>query len=150
MGVADSFRRAASHFGAGSDGRYDDYDDEAYAPVDDFEREYNQRRSARLAPPVALPQPSRFEFGVVAPQSFDDAQKIADRIRGDGPVIVDLQGCDAALAKRLIDFCSGLVYALDGRLQYLTDRTILVTPSRVELSGEATVGLRAQGLFNQM
>jgi cell division inhibitor SepF len=147
MNVAQSLRKVAVRLGGGDGGQYDDYEDETHAPRDEADRGYRERRDVR---PVALEQPSDFEFVVVVPRNFDDAQQIADRVRGDASVIIELQGCDEELAKRLIDFCSGLTYALDGRLQYVADRTILLTPNRVELSGEATVGLREEGFFNRI
>src|SRR5215470_2585043 len=57
------------------------------------------------------------QVGLVVPKSFNDAQKVADSLKSEVPVIVNLQTADTELAKRLIDFASGLTYALDGTMQ---------------------------------
>src|SRR6266511_2076655 len=54
---------------------------------------------------------------VVEPRGFDDAQEVGDRIKADQPVILNLQGLGRDLQRRLIDFSSGLAYALNGRMQ---------------------------------
>jgi cell division inhibitor SepF len=94
-------------------------------------------------------RPARLEFDLIAPQTFDEAQTIADRFRADAPVIVDLEACEVRLARRLIDFCSGLVYARDGSLQLVTGRVLLLAPRGAELSGGEMAGLRKRGFFNQ-
>ena len=103
----------------------------------------------RAVRPLALVRSARVEFLLVAPHDFDEAQQIADRLRAGGPVIVDLQGCGGDLAKRLTDFCSGLTYALEGRLLYIGDQVVLLTPQNVELSSEAPGGLHERRFFNQ-
>jgi cell division inhibitor SepF len=84
------------------------------------------------------------------PQAFNDAQQIADRFRSDATVICDLQGCEAPLARRLSDFCSGLVYALQGSLERLDDRVLLLAPHDVELSGGAAADALAKAFFDQI
>ena len=65
------------------------------------------------------------------PRSFNDAQQIADRFKDSMPVILNLQGADQELSKRLIDFTSGLTYALDGGMQRVADKVFLLTPRNV-------------------
>ncbi len=65
------------------------------------------------------------------------------------PVILNLQGSDTELAKRLIDFCSGLTYALDGGMQRVADKIFLLTPRNVEVSAEEKARLIEKGFFNQ-
>jgi cell division inhibitor SepF len=87
---------------------------------------------------------------LVLPRSFNDAQQIADRFKEGVPVILNLQGCDQELAKRLIDFGSGLTYALDGGMQRVADKVFLLTPRNVEVSAEERARmLERGGFFNQ-
>ena len=87
---------------------------------------------------------------LVVPRSFNDAQQIADRFKAQMPVIVNLQGADTELSKRLIDFASGLTYALDGSMQRVADRVFLLTPRNVELSAEERArALERGGFYNQ-
>jgi len=86
---------------------------------------------------------------LVIPKNFNDAQQIADKFKVDVPVIINLQGADTELAKRLIDFCSGLTYSLDGGMQRVGDKIFLLTPRNVEVSAEERARLIEKGFFNQ-
>ncbi len=86
---------------------------------------------------------------LVSPSSFNDAQEVADRFKRGVPVILNLQTTEAELSKRLIDFASGLTYALDGGMQKIADKTFLLTPLNVEVSAEERARLIEKGFFNQ-
>jgi cell division inhibitor SepF len=86
---------------------------------------------------------------LVIPKSFNDAQQIADRFKDDIPVVLNLQQTETDLSKRLIDFASGLTYALDGGMQRVADRVFMLTPRNVEISAEERAQLIEKGFFNQ-
>jgi cell division inhibitor SepF len=86
---------------------------------------------------------------LVIPKSFNDAQQVADQFKDSIPVILNLQGTDTDLSKRLIDFASGLTYALDGGMQRIADKVFLLTPRNVEVSAEERARLIEKGFFNQ-
>jgi cell division inhibitor SepF len=86
---------------------------------------------------------------LVLPKSFNDAQDVADKFKDSVPVILNLQGVDTELSKRLIDFASGLTYALDGGMQRIADKVFLLTPRNVEVSAEERARLIEKGFFNQ-
>ena len=86
---------------------------------------------------------------LVVPKNFNDAQQIADRFKDMTPVILNLQTTDTDLSKRLIDFASGLTYALDGGMQRIADKVFLLTPRNVEVSAEERARLIEKGFFNQ-
>jgi cell division inhibitor SepF len=86
---------------------------------------------------------------LVVPRSFNDAQSIADKFKDAVPVILNLQGTDVELSKRLIDFSSGLTYALNGGMQRVADKVFLLTPRNVEVSAEERARLIERGFFNQ-
>jgi cell division inhibitor SepF len=86
---------------------------------------------------------------LVVPKSFNDAQQIADQYKDSIPVILNLQQTDTDLSKRLIDFSSGLTYALDGGMQRIADKVFLLTPRNVEVSAEERARLIEKGFFNQ-
>jgi cell division inhibitor SepF len=86
---------------------------------------------------------------LVIPKSFNDAQDVADKFKDAIPVIINLQGSETDLSKRLIDFASGLTYALDGGMQRIADKVFLLTPRNVELSSEERARLIEKGFFNQ-
>ena len=96
------------------------------------------QRSSSSARVSAASRPTRSQVRVhlVLPRSFNDAQQIADRFKDSVPVILNLQSADTELSKRLIDFASGLTYALDGSMQRVADKVFLLTPRNVEVSAE--------------
>jgi cell division inhibitor SepF len=85
----------------------------------------------------------------VVPKSFNDVKDVADKFKDTIPVIINLQETDIDLAKRLIDFSSGLTYALDGGLSRIADKVFLLTPRNVEVSAEERARLVEKGFFNQ-
>jgi len=93
--------------------------------------------------------PAAGRVHLVLPRSFNDAQQVADRFKEGVPVILNLQGADQELSKRLIDFGSGLTYALDGGMQRVADKVFLLTPRNVELSAEDRARMLERGFFNQ-
>ncbi len=101
----------------------------------------------RPVPSAADQAPARVHL--VVPKNFNDAQIIADKFKGDIPVILNLQQSETDLSKRLIDFASGLTYALDGGMQRVADKVFLLTPKNVEVSAEERQRLLEKGFFNQ-
>src|SRR3954464_2006477 len=98
----------------------------------------------------AVPNPNAVKVHLVLPRSFNDAQQIADKFKQSIPVILNLQNADAELSKRLIDFASGLTYALNGGMQRVADKVFLLTPRTVEVSAEQRAQLIERGnFFNQ-
>jgi cell division inhibitor SepF len=86
---------------------------------------------------------------LVIPRNFNDAQQVADQYKRSVPVILNLQTADHELSKRMIDFCSGLTYALDGGMQRIAEKMFLLTPRNVEVSAEEKARLIDKGFFNQ-
>ncbi|HMU28058.1 MAG TPA: cell division protein SepF [Solirubrobacterales bacterium] len=86
---------------------------------------------------------------LVIPRNFNDAQQVADQFKRKVPVILNLQTTDHELSKRLIDFASGLTYALDGGMQRIAEKVFLLTPRNVEVSAEEKARLIDKGFFNQ-
>ena len=86
---------------------------------------------------------------VVTPRSFNDAQQVADEFKRSKPVIINLQATDRELSKRLIDFSSGMTYALGGGMQRIAQGIFLLTPQNVEVSAEEKARILEGGFFNQ-
>ena len=110
-------------------------------------RPRSEPRRIRNLQPVQGPGTSRVHL--ILPRSFNDAQQLADRFKDGVPVILNLQSADSELSKRLIDFASGLTYALDGGMQRIADKVFLLTPRDVELSAEDRARMLERGFFNQ-
>ena len=175
MALGDLWNRTLVYFGIAEE---DEWDDD-YAASEELERSYEERRAnvRRLAPrssesepddwtaptqreetrtrlrrvdsprPVA---PAPASVHLVVPRSFNDAQQIADKFKEAIPVILNLQSSDSELSKRLIDFASGLTYALEGGMQRVADKVFLLTPRNVQVSAEERARmLERGGFFNQ-
>jgi cell division inhibitor SepF len=138
-------------------GRQQDFDDWTDPdPVESSQRTAvlrprgNSRRSqAQPAPSAPMQAVPSVQVHLVVPRSFNDAQQIADKFKDGIPVILNLQGADQELSKRLIDFTSGLTYALDGGMQRVADKVFLLTPRNVQVSAEERARLLERGFFNQ-
>jgi cell division inhibitor SepF len=178
MGFSDVWNRTLVYFGIAEEEDDEEWDEEGYA-TEELNRTYSERPNVRRLTPrrrrdfddwtEAEPASARAEVirpparlrGVeggstpsvrvhlVLPRSFNDAQQIADRYKESIPVILNLQGSDQELSKRLIDFSSGLTYALDGGMQRVADKVFLLTPRNVEVSAEERARLLERGFFNQ-
>jgi cell division inhibitor SepF len=140
-------------------GREDDIDDifgdEEPAPrrsrvrdVDDTMEEPRPRRTRRRAAPAGNGG-GVASMHVVTPRSFNDAQQVADEFKRSKPVIINLQSTDRELSKRLIDFSSGMTYALGGGMQRIAQGIFLLTPQNVEVSAEEKARILEGGFFNQ-
>ena len=174
MGFADVWNKTLVYFGIAEE---EDWDED-YVTDEDIQRSYAERPNVRRLAPrrrerdfddwtepeppaasertavatprvAALPSPASVRVHLVIPRSFNDAQQIADKFKDAIPVILNLQNTDGDLSKRLIDFASGLTYALDGGMQRVADKVFLLTPRNVEVSAEERARLIDRGFFNQ-
>jgi cell division inhibitor SepF len=103
--------------------------------------------AARVGSAVkAIPMPNT-RVHVMDPRGFNDAQEVGDRLKSGQPVILNLQGVDRDLQRRLIDFSSGIAYALSGTMSKAADQVFLLTPSNVEVSDEEKERLQKRGLY---
>jgi cell division inhibitor SepF len=95
-----------------------------------------------------VPAPATAKPHVVTPTSFNHAQEVADRFKANQPVILNLQGVDKDLSRRLIDFTSGLCYGLNGQMEKVSNQVYLISPVNVEVSSEERRRLRERGLHD--
>lgn len=176
MALRDSWHRALVYFGLAED--HQPYPDEREpAPEAALEDRYRERPNVRrlqsrrrrddfddifadddeptgrhttvLRPVQGGRSNGDVRVHLVLPKSFNDAQQVADKFKDSVPVILNLQGVETDLSKRLIDFASGLTYALDGGMQRIADKVFMLTPRNVEISAEERARLIEKGFFNQ-
>jgi cell division inhibitor SepF len=177
MAIRDTWHRVLVYFGLAEDEAYEDDVEPYEEPETEMQGSYSERPNVRRLSsrrrrdeiddifaddadsgsrasslrPVSGPRNGRGDIRVhfVAPKNFNDAQDVADKFKATIPVILNLQGTDTDLAKRLIDFSSGLTYALEGGMQRIADKVFLLTPHNVEVSAEERARLVEKGFFNQ-
>jgi cell division inhibitor SepF len=83
------------------------------------------------------------------PKRFNEAREVADRFKEGTAVIMNLQGTEDGTARRLVDFASGLVYGLDGKIELVANRVYLLSPADVEVSAEERERIAGGGFYNQ-
>jgi cell division inhibitor SepF len=179
MAFRDSWHRALVYFGLAEDRVDDLYEpDPDLEPESQLEQSYRERPNVRrlnrrrrdefddifadddpgerrttVLRPVTAARGNGHGGDVrvhlVVPKSFNDAQQVADKFKDGIPVILNLQSSENELSKRLIDFASGLTYALDGGMQRIADKVFMLTPRNVEISAEERARLIEKGFFNQ-
>jgi cell division inhibitor SepF len=177
MAMRDTWHRTLVYFGLAEDAEYDDYDDydEPAAPVrarepepvrrlpqsrrrrddydDIFSDDRDEHRTSVLRPVGrnggggGRGDDVRVHF--VAPANFNDVQDVGDKFKDQIPVIINLQNSDNDLKRRVIDFSSGLTYALGGGMQKIAETVFLLTPENVQVSAEERARLIEKGFFNQ-
>lgn len=98
-------------------------------------------------PTIRPVETTRSRVHVVEPHGFNDAQEVGDRLKAGQPVIINIQGLSRDLQRRLIDFSSGLAYAVGGSMSRVADQVFLLAPENVEVSEEEKERLQARGLY---
>ena len=179
MAFRDSWHRALVYFGLAEERDPYDEEEPAYEPEAELEDRYRERPNVRRLgstrrrrddfddifaddddrggrPTTVLRSVrgggngrSDVRVHLVIPKSFNDAQQVADKFKDQIPVVLNLQGVETDLSKRLIDFASGLTYALDGGMQRIADKVFMLTPRNVQISAEERAQLIEKGFFNQ-
>jgi len=128
-------------------------DDELEEEVlEENDREKNTQEEVRTssrknAQVVSIHTQKQMRVVVMEPNSFEEAQNIADQLKSRRPVIVNLENAEKMLAKRIVDFISGTTYALNGNMQKVGNGIFLFVPNNVDISGEMRDDLKDKGLF---
>ncbi|MFA5889619.1 MAG: cell division protein SepF [Actinomycetota bacterium] len=95
----------------------------------------------------SIPTSAPRQVHVVEPRIFDDAQDFADHYKGGVPVIINLRMTEQKHAPKILQFASGLVYGLNGRMQKVGEQVYLLTPFNMEVSADEKRRLAEHGLF---
>lgn len=114
----------------------DDYDtevDQSPRSTADWEEEVPKRKKPGV---VSLPASRNMRVVVMHPRTLEEGQAIADQVKGRRPVIVNLDLAEERSGQRLLNFLSGVAYAVDGGLRKVGENIFLITPSNVEVASE--------------
>ena len=76
------------------------------------------------------------EVSIMKPTRFDDSQDICDMLVDERATVVNLEGIDLALAQRIMDFISGAVYSLNGKIHQISNLIFIISPENVDISGD--------------
>lgn len=138
---------------------YDEEDFEEYTakPMAVSEKTVTQR-STTYDPPASVPYTknnkvvninatAQLQVVLVKPDKFENATEIADNLRDKNTVVINLEKTNKEIARRLLDFLSGVAYAYQGKIQKVANSTFLITPYNVGITGDIIDELESNGLY---
>ena len=139
------------------------YDDEDYDYEDDFEEPAKESRSLfddrkeerreerrsedRHNKVVNIHATTQLKVVLVKPERFENASEIADHLKEKRTVVLNLESTNKDVARRLIDFLSGVAYAGEGKIKKVAANTYIITPYHVDIEGDLIDELENNGLY---
>lgn len=160
--MAGAMRKMGEYLGlVEQSGEYDDYDEydaepeAARRPARPVSREPEARQVAHLeerrrpAPVAVAPAPEVSKIITLHPRTYNEARTIGEHFREGTPVIMNLTEMDDNDAKRLVDFAAGLIFAVYGSIERITNKVFLLSPPNVTVTAEDRQRLAQGGFFNQ-
>ena len=142
MSFIDELKRLARPY---EDEEEEQFEDD-FTPVSPKEtvREQPERRSNKV---VNIHTTTQLQVVLVKPDRFENAAEIADHLREKRTVVLNLEQTDKNIARRLIDFLSGVAYANEGTIKKVALSTYIITPYNVEILGDLIDELENNGLY---
>lgn len=139
MGLTDDDDTAAEEIPAvPAYERYRERDDESATPS----------FGAKKGKVVNIHTTTQLKVVVLQPTSYNDSQDIADHLKSKKPVVVNLERLEKPDARKMVDFLSGAVYALDGSMQKVANGILLLAPYNVGIMGDFSNELKSNGVFD--
>ena len=139
------------------------YDDEDYDYEDDFEEPAKESRSLfddrkeerreerrsedRHNKVVNIHATTQLKVVLVKPERFENASEIADHLKEKRTVVLNLESTNKDVARRLIDFLSGVAYAGEGKIKKIAANTYIITPYHVDIEGDLIDELESSGMY---
>ena len=140
MGLLDEIKRLARPYEDEEEHVYE----EDFTPVNARE---NSRELERRNKVVNIHTTTQLQVVLVKPERFENASEIADHLRDKRTVVLNLESTNKDVARRLIDFLSGVAYAGEGKIKKVAANTYIITPYHVELEGDLIDELENNGLY---
>ena len=156
MGIFDEFKRLARPY---EDEEVDEFEDDfdlAPRPAERRERTERPARVENTYPAeeerrsnkvVNIRAATQLQVVLVKPEKFDDASAIADHLREKRTVVLNLESTNKEIARRLLDFLSGVAYANEGKIKKVAISTYIITPYNVDILGDLIDELENNGLY---
>ena len=141
MSFIDELKRLARPYEDEEDERFDD----EFTPVSSRESAREQERRNNKV--VNIHTTTQLQVVLVKPERFENASEIADHLRDKRTVVLNLEQTDKNIARRLIDFLSGVAYANEGTIKKVALSTYIITPYNVEILGDLIDELENNGLY---
>jgi cell division inhibitor SepF len=140
MGLLDEIKRLARPYEDEEEITYE----EDFAPMNTRESNRELERRNKV---VNIHTTTQLQVVLVKPERFENASEIADHLRDKRTVVLNLEQTDKTIARRLIDFLSGVAYANEGTIKKVALATYIITPYNVEILGDLIDELENNGLY---
>ena len=157
MGIFDDLKKWAHPYEDEDEGYEDDFDDlsgrgdtGAFADRErdrDRDRSLRSREEERRNKVVNIHATTQLKVVLVKPERFENASEIADHLKEKRTVVVNLESTNKDIARRLIDFLSGVTYANEGKIKRVAANTYIITPYHVDIMGDLIDELESSGLY---
>ena len=157
MGFLDEFKRLAHPYEDEDDEEFEDDYEPSPRPVERRERERSVRSEPSYTSPamdelearrsnkvVNIRAATQLQVVLVKPERFENASEIADHLR---TVVLNLESTNKEIARRLLDFLSGVAYANEGKIKKVAISTYIITPYNVDILGDLIDELENNGLY---
>ena len=112
-----------------------------------FERAAEQDVARKGNKVVNIHATAQLQVVLVKPERFDDASTIADHLNAKRTVVLNLESSNKDVARRILDFLSGVAYANDGQIKKVANCTYIITPYNVGFMGDLLDELENNGLY---
>ena len=161
MGLLDELKKLTKPYADDEEDDYDDYEDEPVEEQPPAPR--STRRSTQPEPAFSTPTPlesrrdgsrvvnisttAQLQVVLVKPERFENASEIADHLKDKRTVVLNLESTNKDVARRLIDFLSGVAYAGEGKIKKVAANTYIITPYHVDIEGDLIDELENNGLY---
>ncbi len=143
MGIIDEFKKWAHPYDD-EDEEFEDFDD---LPRRDSFEERRNKYDDRRNKVVNIHATTQLKVVLVKPERFENASEIADQLKDKRTVVLNLESTNKDVARRLIDFLSGVAYAGEGKIKKVAANTYIITPYHVDIEGDLIDELENNGLY---
>lgn len=130
----------------------DDYEDEPFVQPEAKKSPFEDRKEDRKSEDrhnkvVNIHATAQLKVVLVKPERFENASEIADHLREKRTVVLNLESTNKDIARRLVDFLSGVAYAGEGKIKKVAANTYIITPYSVDIMGDLIDELENNGLY---
>ena len=158
MGFLDEFKRLAHPYEDEEEDNFEDDFDASPRPIERRDRSERMDRTGSLYSAPVEPErrsnkvvnihtTTQLQVVLVKPERFENASEIADHLREKRTVVLNLESTNKEIARRLLDFLSGVAYANEGKIKKVAISTYIITPYNVDILGDLIDELENNGLY---
>ena len=143
MGIFDELKKLTHPY----EDEDDDFEDFEETPRKEVFEERRPKLEERRNKVVNIHATTQLKVVLVKPERFENASEIADHLKDKRTVVLNLESTNKDVARRLIDFLSGVAYAGEGKIKKVAANTYLITPYSVDIEGDLIDELENNGLY---